>query len=121
MNFLMKIPYQLIDKIMSRPTKYDGSDGILVKFNPKNVYGNEPCCCQKGHLTKFSSSTFFCKTCNALQLRRRLKVNSFCKKYGWVHTCTTCQQYGTYNNPRNGIIPQEDKVNNTPTDKNKGE
>ena len=76
--------------------------GIKIKFNPKNIYGEEPCCCQKGYLTKFTYSTIYCFVCNLFCLRRRLKINSFCKEHGWSKTCTTCNQYGTYNNPRNG-------------------
>lgn len=70
--------------------------GIKIKFNPKNVYGDEPCCCQKGYLTKFGSSTIFCFVCNLICARKLFKTNSFCKKFGWDKTCTTCKQSGDY-------------------------
>ena len=88
--------------------KYDGTEGIKVPFNPKNTYGSEPCCCEKGYYTKFSASTWFCKVCNLICARKLFHVNSFCKKFGWAKTCTTCQQCGTYNNPKNGKIRPED-------------
>ncbi len=87
-------------------TKYDGTPGVKVKFNPKNKYGDAPCCCEKGYLTKFSVSTWFCKVCNRLRARKLFKTSSFCKKFGWHKTCTTCNQCGTYNNPRNGKIQE---------------
>ena len=70
--------------------------GIKIPFNPLNKYGDEPCCCQKGYYTKFGSSTVFCAVCNLFCLRRLTKTSSFCRKYGWASTCTTCQQYGDY-------------------------
>lgn len=71
-------------------------NGIKIKFNKHNKYGNEPCCCEKGYLTKFGSSTLFCFICNLFCCRRLFKTESFCKKYGWDKTCRTCQQKGNY-------------------------
>ncbi len=90
----------------------DGSPGVLVPFNPKNKYG-EPCCCEKGYLTKFSTSTRFCKICNFFCCRKLFRTSSWCKKFGWDKTCTTCQQMGTYNNPKDGLtthVQQEEKA-----------
>ncbi len=84
--------------------KYNGGPGVKVKFNPKNVYGKDPCCCQKGYYTKFATSTIFCWLCNLICARRLFKTASFCKKNHWDKTCTTCQQYGTYNCPEDGVI-----------------
>lgn len=70
--------------------------GIKIKFNKRNVYGNEPCCCQKGYYTKFGASTLFCFICNLICARKLFKTNSFCKKNGWDKTCTTCNQCGDY-------------------------
>lgn len=71
-------------------------NGIKIKFNKHNKYVNESCCCEKGYLTKFGSSTLFCFICNLFCLRKLLKTESFCKKYGWNKTCRTCQQKGNY-------------------------
>lgn len=76
-------------------------EGIRVPFNPKNTYG-EPCCCERGCLTKFTASTFFCRVCNLFCCRRLFKTSSWCKKFGWDKTCTTCQQKGLYNQPEDG-------------------
>ena len=81
--------------------RHNGTNGIIIKFNPKNKYG-EPCCCEKGYLTKFSSSTWFCTICNLFRCRRLFRTSSWCKKVGWDKTCTTCQQMGLYNQPRDG-------------------
>lgn len=70
--------------------------GIKVPFNKRNVYGEEPCCCQKGYYTKFFASTIFCIICNLFCLRKRKKIDSFCRKYGWAKDCETCNQKGTY-------------------------
>lgn len=70
--------------------------GIKVPFNKKNVYGEEPCCCQKGMSTKFAASTLFCLWCNITCARKRKKTNSFCKKNNWDKTCRTCQNSGNY-------------------------
>lgn len=84
-------------------------EGIKVKFNKHNVYENEPCCCQKGYLTKFGSSTFFCRICNLICARRLFRVNSFCRKFGWDKTCTTCNQYGNYERFGNGLCNTDKK------------
>lgn len=70
--------------------------GIKIKFNKKNVYGDEPCCCQKGFVTKFGASTVFCLWCNLTCARKRKKINSFCKHNGWDKHCRTCHQKGNY-------------------------
>ncbi len=85
-----------------------GRKGYVIRFNPKNVYGEEPCCCQKGYYTKFTSSTIFCFICNIFCCRRLFKTSSWCKKYGWYKTCATCQQYGNYNETKHGVIPKKD-------------
>lgn len=70
--------------------------GIKVPFNKRNIYGEEPCCCQKGYYTKSAASTIFCVICNLLCFRKHKKTNSFCRKYGWDKDCRTCQQMGEY-------------------------
>lgn len=77
-------------------TKHISKQGIKVPFNKRNVYGDEPCCCQKGYYTKFLISTIFCVVCNLLCLRKRKKTGSFCKKYGWAEECETCNQKENY-------------------------
>lgn len=69
---------------------------IKIKFNPKNIYGTKPCCCQKGNHTKFLASTIFCFFCNITKARKVLKTNSFCEKYNWAKTCRTCHNHGEY-------------------------
>ncbi len=70
--------------------------GIKIKFNPKNIYGTEPCCCEKGNDTKFLASTIFCFFCNITKARKALRTNSFCKRYNWAKTCRTCHNHGDY-------------------------
>ncbi len=80
--------------------------GKKVKFNPKNKLPDmEPCCCEKGYLTKFTASTVFCGICNLFCCRRLFKTSSWCKKFGWHKTCATCQQKGCYNEFKDGKIP----------------
>lgn len=71
-------------------------NGIKIKYNKWNKYGNIPCCCEKGYVTKFGASMIFCFICNLFCCRRLFKTESFCKKYGWDKTCRTCQQIGEY-------------------------
>lgn len=61
-------------------TKHISKQGIKVPFNKRNVYGDEPCCCQKGYYTKFLISTIFCVVCNLLCLRKRKKTGSLLAK-----------------------------------------
>ena len=94
------VAYFLWKKALS---KHNGTTGVKVRFNPNNTYG-APCCCEKGYLTKFSASTMFCVICNTLALRKHCKVNSWCKKYKWDKTCSTCNQHGLYNEDPHGKI-----------------
>jgi hypothetical protein len=70
--------------------------GILIKFNPKNVYSGAPCCCEKRYYTKFAVSTAFCFICNLFCCRKLFKTDSWCKKNGWDKDCHTCNQKGDY-------------------------
>ena len=84
--------------------------GVKIKFNYRNKWGATPCCCEKGCPTKFGISTVFCWVCNRLRAQKVFRIESFCRRFGWDKTCTTCQQFGDYHLLGNGEMEEKENV-----------
>lgn len=72
---------------------------MKIKFNKKNKYYDckWECCNEIGIENKNISSIVFCSICNLFVLRKLLKINSFCRKYGWDKNCKTCKERNKFN------------------------